>query len=170
MKTVAKSVELLKIRTEKVNISETDLPPIYTVFYETFDIGKNKMNVPSLFLEQVGMEVGMLEQRIDSEIDFVVYDFLSIEESLVFQRNAIDDFQESSEFWTIAECDSGKFLVVSKGPQNLDEIHLINPTKFADGSETKKISDNIFQFMGILSYMELYKKWGEHFWRVQQSV
>src|SRR3989338_1193792 len=91
MKTVAKSVELLKIRTEKVNISETDLPPIYTVFYETFDIGKNKMNVPSLFLEQVGMEVGMLEQRIDSEIDFVVYDFLSIEERKSYTTKSISE-------------------------------------------------------------------------------
>ena len=66
-----------------------------------------------------------------------------------------------------------EFIVVGFGKNNLDQIFIQNQSE----QIIEKISDNIFEFCRRINlvpekdgcffneYNELYKKWGESFWR-----
>lgn len=180
MKEIVRGCEIFKTRRDYLaSRDDISLPPIYKAFYSTFEVGRGKMQVPGVYLPQIDQVAGILNQKISTPWDFILYDFLTIEESKILVANTYDKNDPSIEkYWPIGECDSNKNLVVCKDHLNQDQIYLENLTLFADGDRYKLLSKNILEFMTMISYVEnevigygikdysvLYKKWTEGFWR-----
>ena len=177
-----KGLEILKPRYSSISNQELPYPPLYKLFYTVYEIAKGKLKNPSVYLEQINQFAGIMEQRIDCEVDFVLYDFLSMDESKIFIENTYTDLSHLKEYYPIAECDSNKALMVGLTPEIADQIFIENTSRFSDGSRFKFIARNIFEFMpkvslvelekigyGIKGYSSLYKNWGEDFWRVRKD-
>jgi hypothetical protein len=159
------------------------LPKLYKVFYETFETGYNKMHVPGVLLPDINQVAGMLEQIILSDLDILIYGFLSIKEAKILLDNTYEtDDIIHKDYWPIAECTFNKTLLVGISQDNSDAIFLENTSLFEDGSRFKFVAKDIFSFMklvtycqsdeigyGIASYSQLYKNWGEEFWRIRDT-
>ena len=176
--------DIFKTREKFLNVNNSSLPPCYNLFYSTFEIGINKMVIPGVFLEQAQQIAGLLEQKINSDVDFVVYDFLSIEESNIFIKNMYEDEEDIlGNYFPIAECDSNKSLLVGVNDLNKDQIFIENRNLFSDGERIKFIAKNIFEFVtrisyvelnsigyGIRGYSQLYKNWYDSEWRIEKNI
>lgn len=167
-----------------INLSEEldNLPPLYKLFISTFHIGRKKLDIDGCFLPQTKHVVGILDQVYLPMPDLlVVEDFFSIDEARVALESAYgnDDSIHQEGYWPIAECALNIIMLVGTKQENLDQIFIENFSLFSDGSRYKFVSNNIFEFVrgmvfveferigyGIGDYGELYKKWGEKFWRV----
>lgn len=167
-----------------INLSEqgNNLPPLYKLFISTFHIERNKLDINGCFLPQTKHVVGILQQVYLPMPDLlVVEDFLSISEGKIVMENAYgkDDSIHKEGYWPVAECALNIIMMVGTKQENLDQIFIENTSLFSDGSRYKFVSNNIFEFVrgmvfveydrigyGIGGYGELYKKWGESFWRV----
>lgn len=187
-KQILRGFDIFKTRQNSINSNDEFVSPhsfalLYKTFYETFEIGRNKLNVRGLYLTQINQEVGILEQKIDASEDLLLYDFLSIQEGYELIANAYeaDDPIHGKYLWPIGDCASNKTLLVGLGQGEYpDKIFLENTSLFSDGSRFKQIAANIFDFVIKISYVELenlgygiaggysdiYRKWGEDYWRI----
>ncbi len=177
-----KGFEIFRTRNSYL-LSEINIyPPFYNKFYSTFEIGQGKLYSPSVYLDQIKQIAGIVDQKIDLEVDFVINDFLSFEESKIFLQNSYEaDDEIHGKFYPIAECDSNKAILIGIDKSNSDQVFIENTNLFSDGSRFKYLASNIFEFItkisfvemeqigyGINSYNNLYKEWNEKFWRVKK--
>lgn len=179
-----KGFEIFETRENGFMETIEKFPPLYKIFYSTFNIGQGKLKVPGVYLEQINQVAGIFEQKIDCNMDFVIYDFLSFEEANIFIHNTYEkDDDIRNLFYPIAECDSNKAVIVGTHADNLDQIFIENTNLFSDGSRYKFLASNIFEFIlkisytemerigyGINSYSQLYKEWGDFNWKVKKSL
>ena len=187
-KQILRGFDIFKTRQNSINSNDEFVSPhsfalLYKTFYETFEIGRNKLNVRGLYLTQINQEVGILEQKINASEDLLLYDFLSIQEGyeLIVNAYETEDPIHGKYLWPIGDCASNKTLLVGLGQGEYpDKIFLENTSLFPDGSRFKQIAANIFDFVIKISYVELeslgygiaggysdiYRKWGEDYWRI----
>lgn len=173
--------DMFKTRDKYLVLEESRLPLLYRLFYSTFVVGRNMHQVPGVYLESINQVAGVLDQKISAVTDFIVYDFLSFEESTIYSSNSYQDGDDVlKQFWPIAECNSNKTILVGVNPENYDKIYIENMDLFADGSRFKFIASNIFEFITMFSYVErsnigygiedyscLYKEWNELNWKIK---
>jgi hypothetical protein len=178
-----KGFDIFETRNNFLNGGVDTYPPIYNLFYSSFEVGKGKLRVPGVYLEQIDQVAAVLEQRIDSDIDFIIYDFLSLQESKVFIESTYEKNDDVLEnYFPIAECDSNKALLVGINSTNRDQIFIENTNLFADGKRYKFLANNIFEFISKISYVELdnigygvsgyeqlFRKWNDTNWKVKHA-
>lgn len=181
MKNMIRGFDIFETRKTFLEDNTPNLPPIYKLFYSTFEIGKGKLKIPGVYLEKIGQVAGLLDQKIACDVDFVIYDFLSIAESEIFIHNTYDSNDKVLDsFYPIAECNSNKTLLVSIDEVNRDKIFIENTNLFANGERYKLLANNIFEFIpkisyveldkigyGIMNYHQLFKEWNDDNWRVK---
>jgi hypothetical protein len=180
---MVKGFDIFETRNNFLHEGVSIYPPIYKLFYSTFEVGQGKLRIPGVFLEQINQVAGILEQKIDSNIDFIIYDFLSLQESKVFIENTYEKGDHILEnYFPIAECDSNKALLVGINSTNNDQIFIENTNLFADGKRYKFLANNIFEFISKISYIELdnigygisgydqlFKEWNDANWKVKRD-
>ncbi|NBA85754.1 hypothetical protein GVN16_08290 [Emticicia sp. CRIBPO] len=179
---IIRGFDVLRTRKEFLKFEDSRLPILYKCFYSTFEVGINRLHVPGVLLTQINQVAGILNQQIETEYSFTLDYFLSIEESITLADNSYEkDDLCRNDFWPIGECGSNKNLLVGINSENNDIIYLENLNLFSDGKRYKFLADNIFEFItkisfikmespgyGIMNYNELYKEWGEDFYRIKK--
>ena len=194
-----KGFELLKTRSINETISfinierylGINIPPIYRLFYENFSIPKDNLDFwyrtakeqNKQFLSQE--YIGYQKEKLYTSI---IYDY----EQIIRCPEAYDEYRkydlpdgEINLFYEkillpFCDCpaynrDGGGIGVGTQG-EEIDKIILIRDPE--DEEQVEIIADNIFNFVrGLESFVawdepnvkNLYKNWGEDFWRVRED-
>ena len=162
-----------------------EVPPLYKAFISLFKIGRGLMS-PQIFLhpnEDLKLEMGVLHYNGEHSNYIGLYDLFSVEECIQAKNNAFDP---DDDIWKlnlvpIGECFSNNILMMGVGLENRDKIYLENSNLFVGDKRLLFICNDIFEFLrnlclkdeespgyGVRSYDQLYKNWGEDFWRVRE--
>lgn len=186
--------ELIKTRehSNKVKILEVEnqigfsLPPLYRFFIDIFETGSNnsfkcEMYYDPSFKEYYYATGVTYEPLRDNEKWFLsVSNFENIDKVANDWKSYLCNEKEWIEFkfLKIADIGQGGGLFVSTRKEDLDVIYQI----VWDWDEPYfKVADNIFELMkGFIEYIpdtlqtgvqksQLYKKYGEDFWRVREE-
>jgi hypothetical protein len=179
---------ILKYRDshENVNIHELQikysimLPPIYKVFAETFCLGEANVIRETYF-----------SKKLNDYFDCKSYNFLFNNENIgfshfieienafeVYASGGLSDLMYEQKYFPIASSDGNGLYVGTMG-SDTDKILWDG----ADGNLPKIISNNIFEFIrcidiedvkeeflyGNVKHSQLYKNYGEDFWRVRDE-
>ena len=186
-------LELLKIRplNETLDISNFEkkhsliLPCIYKVFQQTYYLRKEStFSYDKYFNPNSSRLNGFMIQSFDSlytNKEIMINSLYSLEESIELIK--IIFTEEDNEIWEkglflIGENDLNEYFFVGVNGENKDNIYWertdLNP-RFI------KIANNIFEFirgisiisnelhLGDYKFSQLYKNWGEDFWRVRED-
>lgn len=178
-----KGFDIFETRSSFLYHDVNTYSPVYKSFYSTFEVGQGKLRIPGVYLEQINQVAGILEQKIDCDTDFIIYDFLSNEESRIFIQNTYEENDDIlKEYFPIAECDSNKALLLGISSANEDQIFIENSNLFSDGKRYKLLANNIFEFISKISYVELssigygisgynqlFKEWNDTNWKVKSG-
>jgi hypothetical protein len=161
--------------------SGIQLPPIFRVFVETFDFGKDK-----LFFEKLKRDDGFRDLET---YDFIgdeyvaLYHFFSLQDSLKIMNEVYSDEDEVNalKYFLIGEGGFSYYYLVGLEGEMQDKILL---DTFVGEPRFRVIAENIFEFLSRikieemeedslirlgLKFSDLYKKWGEDFWRAHQN-
>jgi hypothetical protein len=162
------------------------LPPVFKLFLNTYELsstglieGENVWN---------SSYNGKWALGTFSYIPFknlILYNFIEIFEISNIMSNMFD---KSDEIWDmqvipIAECFGQELLMLGIGKENQDRIYLETNKPFDSDIKNRlmPICNNIFEFfqnlqweidegmfpLGLNSTSQLYRNWGEDFWRVR---
>lgn len=190
MKVIDNGLNLYPVRSlEKMEVIFTDseLPPIYASFLNLYKVGKNQSMSGQVYLdERYNEKLGVTRCVNEKYPDNVFLGSLfSPEESIEIMKRvySADDAIHDLDLFLIGEDSSGhNFFWVGTGEFNKDHIFLESPDlSFSKGERITKLFDDVYQFMrsfliieiegGIgygVEYEQLYKNWGEDFWRVKR--
>lgn len=186
--------QLIKTRlvSDKPNIAEIEvnlgfaLPPLYKLFLENFETGKNSFINDIFFNTKRGenylLNVPLYEPLKDNEKWFLsVSHFENIEQVADDWKSYLCHEKEWLEykFLKIADIGQGGGLFVSTRKEDLDVIYQV----VWDWEEPYyKVADNIFDMIkGFIlpdlrgdiadgyQASQLYKNYGEDFWRIKQD-
>lgn len=178
--------ELLKTRhlSEEVNIEKLQrefdikLPPLYYLFAKTFKVGESESHVAYKLSESVMQYCAgafyCSEKEPEREIMFD--SFLTVE-ATISSYDADDDWLEEG-YLPIATCGGGGMILLGTKEENKDQIFFQDMTQ-----KISRLEDNIFEFVrslvllelpeeeliGNVRYDQLYRKWKEKFWRVEDK-
>lgn len=160
--------------------SNVYLPPIYKVFVNTYNVGRGRHNDSYSYLhEKINQKLRLIETVYLPDPENVMFgDLFSIEEALeVNARFSNGEDGIPQEYFIIGEDGTGHYLfLVGRDESNRDQIFIEAPDlRFPGGKRITKLANNIFDFIRSfvfieregynIQYSELYKKWGESFWR-----
>lgn len=173
-------------RTKKV-VSGIELPPIYSSFLNIYQVGKEQPMFAQVYLdEKYNEKLGLTRCINEKYPDIVSLGGLFLPEESVEIMSRVyssDDSIHSQDLFLIGEDGTGHyFYMVGIGEYNKDEIFIeSSDLTFSGGERVTKLFDDIYQFMrsflvieidsGIgygIEYSQLYKNWGEDFWRVKK--
>jgi hypothetical protein len=190
MKVIDTGLNLYPLESLKANRKEVEgvtLPPIYASFQNTFKLGKSQQLVAHVYFdERYNEKLGVARCINEKFPDHIFFGGLFLpNESIEVMKRVYnqDDPIRSQDLFLIGEDASGhNFFFVGTGALNKDQIFIESgDLSFPGGERVTKIFDNIFQFMrsfliveienGIgygVEYNQLYKNWGEDFWRVKK--
>jgi len=154
------------------------LPPIYQLFVASFQMSRELLGYEN-WDESEQKTVGFsLFTHVEHRDHFVGCEFYPLEETIEVMRNA---YNEDDEIWdagllTIADNGMNQFVLLGTSPENKDKIFLersdLTPRLIP-------LADNIFEFirgfelkpseqdLGGIKLQQLYRNWGEDFWRVR---
>jgi hypothetical protein len=186
--------QLIKTRqlSDRVRILEIEnqlgfsLPPLYKLFIENFEIGKNSF-VNDVFLntkrnENYLLNAPLYEPLKDNEKWFLSISYFDDINKVVNDWKSYLCYEKEwleYRFLRIADIGQGGGLFVSTKDEYLDEIYQV----VWDWEEPYfKVADNIFELVkgfvmpdltGIIAdnyqTSQLYKNYGEDFWRVREE-
>jgi len=194
-KVIIRGLNLL--HSNDIGISEQDnkafvgyyqcpLPPLYKAFISSFIVGRKKMKTIKAFYppDDRSFDIGHLAFFGNHSDYIALYDLLSISESIETMQNAFskDDEIHKMNYAVIGDCIHNTCLLLGTGGNNADKIFLENSGNFSNNERIIFISENILDFMnnlaicerehigyGIKDYDQLYKNWGEDFWRIKDQ-
>ncbi len=187
-------LELFKIRAieqqdiiiQKIRSIEKDLllklPPILCVFFQTFEFENSIKGELVYYKESISSLSSFMEGYFLFEEDIAFYRFFQIEEIV---KNMRIVYNKEDEIWdkqviAIAECAFQGFLLIGVGNANKDKVYIEYAT------ETPRITylcENILDFFrnyivkpdaismqrNKFQLSQLYRNWGEDFWRVRED-
>lgn len=183
--------ELLEIRSinSKINVESFEianglkLPPIYKVFIESFEIGTSGFKGEKFLHPNWGDIVDItVIQYLPNPDQIVVYEMFSIEKAFEVLESLYQDNSEVMrlKLLPIGECASNGMLMVGIDAKNQDQIFFEQP--HSDHS-IKLVAEDIFKFMrglvqltdeqgniGKYKFSQLYKNWGENYWRIREET
>lgn len=170
--------DLICLRKEKVDIKSLEeeyniiLPPIYRVFAEIFDL--NKFKRAEFFLQNDKL-IPFTMTYLSKEGNDISFDgFSKIND--VFQYHDNDDDWLEAGHLPIGGCSHGGAILLGTKGSEIDKIILQDMA-----GDLHELSENIFDFAKDISYCiyednlekinlnDLYKNWGEDFWRVRNA-
>lgn len=157
------------------------LPPIFKLFYQTFDMQSNWSPVPVQYLNP------KFNKKSSLPIDIIyrpnptsmpppeyVMDFKIMKSAY---ENYSEEGLESRKLLPIVKLDNSMIVTLGFGKDNMDKIMLLN----TEGDQDQKViflSENIFEYFRGLDIKEseyfpisskLYLNWNEDFWRVKEE-
>jgi hypothetical protein len=163
--------------------SGIQLPPIFSAFVETFEVGKDKLFFEKLILPGDNGFLDLETHRFVDDNQVVLYHFLSLEDSLKFMNEVYSDEDEINalKYFLIGEGGFSYWFLVGLEGEMQDKILL---DTFVGEPRFTVIAENIFEFLSKIKieemeedslirlgykFSDLYKKWGEDFWRAHQN-
>jgi hypothetical protein len=178
--------ELLRIRsiddTLEIKSYEKNgllLPPIYKVFVQSFE-PDFAVNTERFLHPQWGDVVDLtIIQYLPLPELIMVYELFTLEKSFDVLQSVYQNNEEVMrlKLLPIGECALNGMLMLGTDQNNQDQIFFEQPH---GEQRITLIADNIFKFMrgirqlpdekgniGRYTYSQLYKNWGEDFWRVR---
>lgn len=180
---------ILKFRNtqESININELQikynfsLPPIYRIFSETFCLGESNVLRETYLLESENdyFDCKSYNYFFDEE-NIGFSHFIEIEKAFeVFKSGGLSDLIYEMNYFPIASSDGNGLYVGTMGLE-IDKIFWDR----ADGNMPKIVASNVFEFLkdiiienvkeeylyGNVKHSQLYKNYGEDFWRVKGSI
>jgi len=176
---------------EKKSKEELDsklLPSIYKSFITNYKVGRDATLKPIVYFDSrynEKLSVARLTY-IPNPGEIVFGCFFSIEESEeIMSRVFVDDDKNLlNACRLIGEDGTGHyFIMVGVSEENMDQIFIESTDKsFSGGERLTKVSNDIYSFINDFAFVEmeegigygveynqLYKNWGEDFWRVTKE-
>ena len=175
-------VELLK-KNKSDQISEHNLPPIYSVFVKNYATGKDEFKIKRIKFEEDLIQLTSVtffgDDGYENSISHL-FNTLEIEGELKSYAEQIDDYHKQG-FIRIGLFDINDSILLGMSEENSDTIWKLNGDWGDDRPYKEKLSDSIFEFINNLKEVvikmnllvrridekQLYKNWGEDFWRVR---
>lgn len=178
--------ELLKTRpvNEEINLEILErkygvkLPPKYTFFVNTFEVGKSNNDIAYETINNVKQYCAGVSYFSDniSDEEVMFANFQTVE-STISNYDADDDWLENG-YLPIGTCGHGGSILLGTKGTTSDCVFLEDNTQ-----EVIKLNENIFDFVRSLvllsipqeelieniKYNQLYKNWGEDFWRIKKD-
>jgi SMI1-KNR4 cell-wall len=153
------------------------LPPIYKEFYRIFNIDAFKEGVMLKYLSPQNNNIGYFTvSNFNHDDSFVLYNFLSLNDAILYTERVYshEDLLNKECIYPIGECFNQGTLMLGYGSKNADSIFV----EYAhEEKRVFKLADSIFDFLSmyhvepdidyIPSLNQLYKNWGEDFWRIR---
>lgn len=190
MKEITNGFNLFPVNRKEIDkeISEFEnyfgaiLPPIYKVFCSTFEIGRNKMKSIEVYIDSANrnFNIGLLNYSGKYSDYIGLYEIFSLSESIEVHKIISGQENQIHGYIPIGECFDNNLLLLGVNNSETDKIYLENPNLFPNGERNVEISENIFSFVkelrmlekdvigyGIEGYNQLYRTWGEEFWRIK---
>jgi len=194
MKLVRSSFELFKPRNKHEdlmfdgfeNFYQNAIPPIYRCFMKHFDVKKGAMVGEEVMLDDREMKTTVVDliYTEETDLDIAVYDFLSLEEGISASKNAYGqgDGSKAKRYAPIATCAFNAIVLLGITADNSDQVFFESMEAVEDESKIIKIASDVFEFIsklalkeadyiarGVDNHSQLYKNWGEDFWRVSKA-
>jgi hypothetical protein len=160
-----------------LNIS---LPPIYKLFYRTFDVNSYFSTYPKYFLNPKFNKISHLpgEMKYEiSKVDMPSFEYFMDLKISIQAYNNYDEFNlEKEKLLPIIKLSNEMIINVGFGKKNLDSIVLLDIER---DELFLQLGDNIFHFLRSVIiaespvpeslYNKLYLNWNEDFWRVKDN-
>lgn len=184
---IRRGFELLKTRplNEEIDIEklqrefEIELPPLYYLFAKTFKVGESESKVAYKLSESITQYCAgvFYQSERKPEVEVLFDNFLTVE-ATISSYDADDDWLEEG-YLPIASCGGGGMILLGSKGEMKDQIFFQDLTQ-----NISKLENNIFEFVrslvllelseeelvGNIKYDQLYKKWGENYWRVEEKI
>lgn len=176
-----------KINNQGKDEHGVTLPPFYSLFLNTYSVGKSQPKNSIVYLdERYNEKLGLVRCVYDPDPENVVLgNLFQVSESKEIQLRVFEKSDPIFDMnvFLIGEDGTGHyFFMVGIGKDNADQIFIeSSDLTFPGGNRLTKLADNIFDFMksfnlreiedGIgygVEYNQLYKNWNENFWRVRK--
>jgi hypothetical protein len=179
-----KGIELLRKKSKEQNTIQ-DLPPLYTIFSDTYMLGRNATFVEKfMYHDELILLSSVLYSNPVFEYENIFSYFFDIEEL----KQELDLYKEKYEkyhkqgFITIGLFEINDAILLGVEENNLDEIWKLNGDWGDEQPYCQKLTSNIFEFVNLfrrdlikinlvtrkINECDLYKNWGEDFWRVKK--
>ncbi len=192
MKAIKRSFHLFEPRGINENLdvelfekeSNIKLPVLFKEFLKSFHIDKIFSEEYTLPQYKYTFGCGHLYYLPKIE-DLFLGDIFSLKKGLEVRNRLYDVADEvfSHGYFPFAEDGTGHFiLMVGIGVTNLEKIYVESPDEsFQEGERFTLLANNIFEFIRGFEYVEieklsdgvkynqLYRNWGEDFWRVRED-
>lgn len=180
-----KLYEFLKVKTDLTEnekevflMSGVTLPPLYHFFSQLFEVGDETFKKISYLEDNELCQLGTWTFRVNGE-KIHLEEFLSLDKILAsFPVASQDNEWIKHKLLRVAYLGQAGFggLYLGCSSNNLDEIWVFNSDSEC---QFTKVSENIFTFLKQISfdtefgdfesdYSNLYKNWGEDFWRIRE--
>jgi hypothetical protein len=160
------------------------LPILYKEFFKSFHI--NKVLIEEYLLPQYKYTFGTGELNYIPKIDdLFLGEIFSLEKALEVRNRLYNEKDDvfTRGYFPFGEDGTGHFiLMVGIGENNCEKIYVESPDQsFQEGERFTLLANNIFQFFRGFEYVEienlgdgvtytqLYRNWGEDFWRVREE-
>lgn len=189
MKVIDNGLNLYPVRSLNAKVTGVDainLPPIYFSFLNLFQVGKEQRMLAHVYLDERYNEKLGVTHCVNEKYPETVFLgglFLPEESMEIMSRvYSFDDPIHKEDLFLIGEDASGhNIFMVGKGEHNKDQIFLESTDlSFPGGQRITMLFDDVYEFMrsfliveiGIgygVDYDQLYKNWGEDFWRVKSQ-
>ena len=161
------------------NIMDFNLPPLYKLFYQTYDISTNFYTYPRSYLNPKFNKKSSIPINLKYEIGKINMPafeyFMDLKISIQAYKNYSEFNLNEHKLLPIIKLSNEMIINVGYGSANLDDIILLE----SDSDNLfKKLGENIFHFLrGVIlsdsqtsnTYNKLYLNWNEDFWRVRDS-
>ncbi len=192
MKIIKKSFHLFEPRGINENLdvelfekgNSLKLPVLFKEFLKSFHI--NKLLTEEYSLPQYRYTFGTGELNYVPKIeDLFLGEMFSLEKGLEVRKRLYSMADEVfiEGYFPFGEDGTGHFiLMVGIGENNFEKIYIESPDQsFQEGERFTLLANNIFEFIrgfeyvergklnNDVSYHQLYRNWGEDFWRVRED-
>ncbi len=154
------------------------LPPLYKLFIETFYVGEKNLFTEKVFISSLGYfrDLSYYYFLHNGETIGFSY-FINIEKAIeVYSSNYLTDYHYERNYFPFAVSDGGGLCVGTKD-EEIDKIVWDDPY-----GGYQVIANNVFEFIrgikvdfleeenlyGGIKYSQLYKNYGEYFYRVRE--
>jgi len=177
-------VDRLKYSTEDISLLEKkyeiNFPKSYLTFIKNFKLNKEFYLCEKVYFPEYNEYRNVNHNYIDNIRGdvFINIKFLDLKNSLKDWKDGVYDIENyNNELFPIAESDMGDTFCLGIGLENNGKIIFDSnwPDRFVD------LEIDIFGFLALLhvgnlenpprgiKYSQLYKNWGEDFWRVRED-
>jgi hypothetical protein len=177
-----KGIELL--RSAKSHLNDLQLPPKYSIFSQNFKLGRNALRIEYININGELIQLNSINYITDG-YDNVLSHFLdlsSLRQELLDYLNKVQEYN-SDGFIKIGLFDINDSLLLKIDGIDVDSIWIWSGDWGDNRPEYKRVASSIFDFIEDLELIviqinlmvravalkQLYKNWGEDFWRVREE-
>lgn len=179
-----RGIELLKSKKESDLIDiqllekkhNLNIPLLYKIFIDNFSTNENGISHEVFFHPEFNDERYISYYTFINKPEINFSGFNSVKNSILFSKDI--EGKDDIDYLTIGHCSVGGVLLGLKN-ENRDKIFYYDPDGYPETHI--EIANNIFEFIKNIEevlqpeeyldgvkYSQLYKNWGEDFWRVRE--